>query len=222
MANNALVDGNYALITRSQRVINDALIPDVMIEEVATDTLRITDHPVEIGAAVSDHAFKLPVEIIMRCGFSDSRGGFEGYSRAVYSYLTQLQNERKPFNVSTPFRTYTNMLIEQIVKTNDEATSHAIMLVVAMREVIITNTSVTPNPSTNSGQLQLPAITVPPLVQQYGASNPSQRSQIDAANEVTTFKPPQNAISNIAGGALTTVSGSVLTTADTNQQLVTQ
>lgn len=222
MANNALVDGNYALITRSQRVINDALIPDVVIEEISTDTLRITDHPVEIGAAISDHAFKLPVEIIMRCGFSDSKGGFEGYSRAVYAYLTQLQNERNPFNVSTPFRSYTNMLIEQIVKTNDESTSHAMMIVVAMREVIITNTSITPNPSTNSGQLQLPSIVVPPLVQQFGANTPSQRQQINDANAVTTFNPPQNAISNVAGGALTTVGGSVITTADTNQQIVTQ
>lgn len=34
------------------------LIPSVVVSEKHTDTLEITEHPVEVGAAVADHAYK--------------------------------------------------------------------------------------------------------------------------------------------------------------------
>jgi hypothetical protein len=48
------------------------LIPDATIEEVHTDDMEITDHPVEQGTAISDHAFKRPAELIITAGWSDS------------------------------------------------------------------------------------------------------------------------------------------------------
>lgn len=48
------------------------LIPDATIEEVHTDDLEITEHPVEQGAAISDHAFKRPAEVVITAGWSDS------------------------------------------------------------------------------------------------------------------------------------------------------
>lgn len=47
-------------------------IPDATIEEVHTDDLEITDHPVEQGTAISDHAFKRPSELVITAGWSDS------------------------------------------------------------------------------------------------------------------------------------------------------
>jgi len=96
----ALVDGTYALITSPIRSIG-GIIPNVTIEEVGTDVLRVSDHPVEVGAAISDHSFKMPVELVMRVGWSDSSGAYEGYSAAIYSALLQLQASREPFSVST-------------------------------------------------------------------------------------------------------------------------
>ena len=135
----ALIDGTYALITSSVRDIG-GIIPNVAVEEMGSDVLRITDHPCEVGATISDHAFKMPVEITMRCGWSDSSGGFEGYSAAVYQSLLQLQASRTPFNVSTGKRFYQNMLIGGIHTMNDETTEHALVATVACREVIITST----------------------------------------------------------------------------------
>ena len=48
------------------------IIPNVVVEEVHTDTLTITDHPVEQGAPITDHAFKNPAELSMRIGWSSS------------------------------------------------------------------------------------------------------------------------------------------------------
>ena len=46
------------------------IIPDVTIEEQHTDSLTITDQPVETGAAISDHAFKNPAEVTVKVGWS--------------------------------------------------------------------------------------------------------------------------------------------------------
>lgn len=57
------------------------LVPQATFEETHTDELEITDHPVESGAVISDHAFKRPAEVIIRCGWSNSPsrpGGFFG------------------------------------------------------------------------------------------------------------------------------------------------
>lgn len=47
-------------------------IPDATIEEVHTDDMEITDHPVEQGTVISDHAFKRPSEVVITAGWSDS------------------------------------------------------------------------------------------------------------------------------------------------------
>lgn len=43
-----------------------------VVEEHHHDELEITEHPVEQGAAIADHAFKRPAELIIRCLWSDS------------------------------------------------------------------------------------------------------------------------------------------------------
>lgn len=46
----------YSLSSAVQRI--GVLIPSVVVSEKHTDTLEITEHPVEVGAAVADHAYK--------------------------------------------------------------------------------------------------------------------------------------------------------------------
>jgi hypothetical protein len=64
------------LSTKPKRGFDDGsgtlLIPDATIEEVHTDDMEITDHPVEQGASISDHAFKRPAEVVITAGWSDS------------------------------------------------------------------------------------------------------------------------------------------------------
>lgn len=48
------------------------IVPDATIEEVHSDEMEITDHPVEQGTVISDHAFNRPSELIITAGWSDS------------------------------------------------------------------------------------------------------------------------------------------------------
>lgn len=46
-----------------------------ILEEVGTDTMEITDHPVEQNAAISEHAYRRPAEVLIRAAWSNSPSG---------------------------------------------------------------------------------------------------------------------------------------------------
>ena len=149
----------YALVYQNQRMIG-TIIPDVTIEEVHHDELTITDHPVETGAAISDHAFKRPPEVEMRCGFSDSTGGAVGYVQQVYDEFLSLQASREPFDVYTGKRAYTDMLVRSLSVVTDESSEYALMVVVGLRNIILTDTIQSATPQSAQALPQQTASTV--------------------------------------------------------------
>lgn len=67
----------------------------VWLEENHVDELEISDHPVETGARITDHAFMRPSEVTIRCGWSNSPqgaagpGGLLGLAGGIVSGLVQ-------------------------------------------------------------------------------------------------------------------------------------
>ncbi len=85
-ASAALQMGVSSLITiRKKRGLFNPILPDgtslpdivaqATIEEDHHDELEITEHPVEQGAAIADHAFKRPAEVTIKMGWSNSPSG---------------------------------------------------------------------------------------------------------------------------------------------------
>lgn len=148
----AIAGGLVSALFMTRRSIG-GIIPDVTIEEHHTDSLTITDHPVEQGAAITDHAFKNPAEVTMYVAWSNASlllssvvGGsiFSGRLNDVtdlYGKLLTLQESRVPFDLVTGKRTYNNMLIKQIANTTDKDSENALFLSIHMRQVIIVETS---------------------------------------------------------------------------------
>lgn len=128
------------------------IVPSVVVSEKHSDTLEITEHPVEIGAAVADHAYKRPSEVVMEVGFSgggslldfvdtSSIGLSLGLSpQETYQELLDLQSSRIPFDVVTGKRLYSNMLIRALEVTTEKATENVLSAVLTLREVLITQT----------------------------------------------------------------------------------
>lgn len=50
----------------------EPIIAQATIEEIHKDELEITNHPVEQGAPITDHAYKMPEEVIIHCAWSNS------------------------------------------------------------------------------------------------------------------------------------------------------
>ncbi|WP_429498960.1 phage baseplate protein [Robbsia andropogonis] len=140
---------------------------DATLEETSIDELQITEHPVELGAAITDHSFKRPVEVVLKCGWSDasvyaaanlisnlvSSGSISGltsgsdYVSSVYSQLLALQETRTPFTITTGSRQYVNMLIANLVRVRDKTTANALMVTATCRQVIIVQTQATTLPA---------------------------------------------------------------------------
>lgn len=136
------------------------IVAQATIEEVQTDELTITNHPVELGAAISDHAYLRPAEVVLRVGWSNSgvgavvsavqsiSGASEGdnYVRGIYEKLRELQGKREPFDLLTGKRAYRNMLIAALAVTTDVRSENALICTVTCRQVIIAKTVATKMP----------------------------------------------------------------------------
>lgn len=123
----------------------------VPFEEHHTDTLEITDHPIEQGAKISDHAYKRPSQVTIKFGWSNSSlGGTSGASHsgsasgqvaAIYQALLGLQASRIPFQVMTGKRLYQNMLMAELTIDTDKQTESALMVTAIFKEVLLVTTS---------------------------------------------------------------------------------
>lgn len=136
------------------------MVPDVVVSEKHSDTLQITEHPVERPTAagagiISDHAYKMPSEVTMECGFSgagslldvfDTRAyglstPLNGMSpKDVYKAFLDMQSKRELMDVVTGKRTYNNMLIRAIEVTTDRTTENVLSITLTLREIILTST----------------------------------------------------------------------------------
>jgi hypothetical protein len=126
------------------------IIAQVTIEESGTDDLTITEHPVEQGAPIADHAFKRPSTINIRAGWS-MRGAYDlSAESGIYGLLLSWQASLTPFDVITGKRRYTNMLMERLTVTTDQHSEYALMADIVCRQVIIVKTASTTVDSASS------------------------------------------------------------------------
>ena len=142
------------------------IIPQATLQEHSSDLMTITQHPVEYGAVISDHAYKMPETVSMRCAWSNSGSLFNlglGVSPmdSVYKNLLAMQSARQPINVVTGKRAYQNMLIKSIDVMTDASTENALIIEVMFQQVIMVQTSAaTMAPAANQASPQQTAAIV--------------------------------------------------------------
>lgn len=129
----------------------ELFVPSVVISEKHVDTLEITQHPVEDKAPITDHAFRLPAEVVMEVGFAGGGSLLDlletssyGLSyrlgpQEIYMQLLELQRSRVPFDVVTGKRLYRNMLMRVLDVTTDKAKENVLSATLTLREVLITS-----------------------------------------------------------------------------------
>jgi len=111
--------------------------------------LTITEHPIQSGANISDHAYMEAKTVTFEIGMSDvmediigkSIAKFNGdsASRSVNAYkiLEKLQKERLPIEIITRLGTYENMLIETISAPDDNKTTYGLRATVTLKEIFV-------------------------------------------------------------------------------------
>lgn len=122
------------------------MFADVVVKESHKDEWAITEHPVEYGSPISDHTYKLPDEVVMEMGWSESAGklnsllggSFIGMSlslRGIYQGFLALGGRK--LIICTGKRLYTNMVIKSIHCDTDATTENALMLKITFKKVFI-------------------------------------------------------------------------------------
>lgn len=106
----------------------------ITLSEQSTDNLTITDHPVEDGSKISDHAVMQPK--VVRINFAYGANLGESLND-MYEKVLKLQSDKQPFDIVTGKRKYKNMLIESISNTTDSNSENCLNLEISCREVII-------------------------------------------------------------------------------------
>ncbi|MDE9463545.1 phage baseplate protein [Xenorhabdus bovienii] len=150
------------LFSQNTRKI-EMIVPSVVISEKHMDSTEITEHPVQRGAAISDHAYDKPSEVTMEIGFAGGGSLIDGFDtskiklfdldtgatlgkspKEVYEQLLKLKASKEPFDVTTGKRQYKNMLIRAIEVTTDKTSENVLMVTLTLREVIIVETQTAP------------------------------------------------------------------------------
>lgn len=118
---------------------------DAFLKESHTGSVRVTDHPVQGGMNISDHAYNLPDSLTIEVFASDSMDSvktnqFKTYgtkSVSVYETLRDLKERRVLVSVRTRLRYYENMIIENMTVTDDYKTAYSLKCTVSFRQIMI-------------------------------------------------------------------------------------
>lgn len=128
--------------TQSQNVTYffDAVMRVDHVEEVI-----ITSHPVQAGAAISDHAYKVPTQIYLDVKFSDAQQSYDitqytgGTTKSVAAYqaFKYIKDNHLLCRLTTKLDTYENMLIESITAPESLATIFGVHMLIRLKEIIV-------------------------------------------------------------------------------------
>jgi len=131
------------LLLRTPRGISGPfgfILPDCAVEETGRDDLQITEHPVEIGTVIADHAYKKPREVTLRWSWANS-GYYETRVQDVYQQLLALQGPPPSLiSITTGKSQYDNMLIVSLGVTTNSRSEYALEAVMVCRQIIIVST----------------------------------------------------------------------------------
>lgn len=202
--------GFDAIIVRPRRSLGP-FVAQVTIREEHIDEIEITEHPVEVGAAITDYAYQRPAELILECGWSNSpsspglingvvggvRATIDGITQTVqsaitgnnisqvrdlYSKLLALMGSRVPFDVYTGKRVYSNMLFKSLRTESSDKTEHSLVIKAHLRQLIVVSTTTTLVSVPRANQ-SLPGTTTPVI-------NNGQKALIQSGR----FTPPIPAV----------------------------
>jgi hypothetical protein len=106
---------------------------DVVISEEAHASMEIPDHPVEKGAKISDHAWRVPTGLTMEAISQDVIG--------TWRALNDLMAQAEPFDIISGFDIHESMMIKDLHARRDVTTGQILAVSVELKEVIIVETA---------------------------------------------------------------------------------
>lgn len=111
------------------------VVIDCVLSEEPKGSMEIPSHPVEKGAKISDHAWRLPTTLKMEIASADQAGTWQA--------LTDLMAEAEPFDILSGFDLFESMMIEEVEAKRDVSWPVDFLGTVSLKEIIIVETATT-------------------------------------------------------------------------------
>lgn len=135
---------NSNLHPGSQGTPDQVYVFDAVIRTEHQQRIEKTQHPIQTGANVSDHAFIMPARVVLEIGMSDAMDSFTpgqwtgDSSKSVNTYQTlkSIAAARQPLTVTTRLNVYTNMLLTDISAPDTADTRFALRASVVFEELL--------------------------------------------------------------------------------------
>lgn len=142
------------VLVRPIRSVN-GIVADAVMEERHNDEMVITDHPVEVGSTISDHAYRLPARLVLvyvwALGSKLNTTRDQAFLKSLYSQFLSLAAgpSGEPGSTSGPTivqvitgkRIYNQMLIESLDVVTDANSENILELRVGLKELIMAQVS---------------------------------------------------------------------------------
>ena len=119
---------------------------DAIFKVEHTSQRKLTQHPVQTGANITDHSYQIPARLIMDIGVSDLMQAYiqdsdwskMTTSRSVNAFqqLKKLQDTGQPFDVYTRLFHYQNMVIENMSAPEDYKSLYNLRASIAFQQII--------------------------------------------------------------------------------------
>jgi hypothetical protein len=174
---------------------------DVTVEEEHRDELVITEHPVETGAAITDHAYKRPSQVVIRAGWSTSSGKATSitYPSDIRQQLISLQRSRLPFDLYTGKQAYSQMLIASLLTETTPDSEWALMATIVCQQILLVKTTTAPsnenmaalNPTKDQGSQSITPSTEFNTSNLYTMQDPITRKSLFQRDPITGLAFPQ-------------------------------
>ena len=171
---------------------NKVLYPQVVVREKSLDQLELTQHPIERGAAITDHAFKRPAQVEIQAGWSYQKpigdllqGDFSidtTYLQGLYDTILQLQAQRNFVTLVTSKRLYKYLLVEAIGLETDEKTENILGLSIHFQEILIAVTQTVSFP--DASVMKQPEINAATTNQGNTSLMPGDKANTDSINKL--------------------------------------
>jgi hypothetical protein len=119
------------------------LVFDAVVRTEHQRRITKTEHPIQTGANVADHAIIEPARVVLEIGMSDAMDSFTAgqwsgdHSKSVNAYqtLVSLAKARQPLTVTTRLDSYTNMILTGIDAPDTVETRFGLKATVTFEEL---------------------------------------------------------------------------------------
>lgn len=119
---------------------------DAVFSAAHSVSVSVTNHPVQSGASVSDHAWVEPETVSLSVGVSDamtdaSAPTDESRSVSAFRKLRELAHARRPLTLVTRLCVYSNMLVESVSCEESTDTMSALRAEITLKRVSMAQVS---------------------------------------------------------------------------------